>query len=370
MDYKIKVIDRFLLKEFIKYTVLAVLCVVVIYQLIDLFEELDYFINRHVSVFIVALYYLYSTPAAISLFLPVGIILSCFFSYGMLIRERSIYVFQSAGVNVYRLFLPIVIVGIIMIFFQFFSYELITITANRKLEALKRTQIERKYGNITTKRYNLYIRGKDQLVYYIYEYESINSVLGERSGQMRNFIIIQINKDGRLQKRIDGCEAIYKEHQWRAKNIDVRLFESDTIESYVHYDTLTLTISEKPGDFTDEVRVIEELSVWELNKYIKQLKVAGVKTAKSEVEFHYRFSSSCVGLILILLSLPLAVKLRHGGVMFGLGLGLLFSFIYWGLVQITKAFGQASMINPFLAAWLANFIFLAVDAYFIFRVKQ
>ena len=370
MDYKIKVIDRFLLKEFIKYTVLAVLCVVVIYQLIDLFEELDYFINRHVSVFIVILYYLYSTPAAISLFLPVGIILSCFFAYGMLIRERSISVFQSAGVNICRLFFPIIIVGIIMIFFQFFSYELITITANRKLEALKRIKIERKYGNIATKRYNLYIRGKDQSVYFIYEYESVNPIVGERSGVMRNFIIIQFNKDGRLLKRLDGREAVYNKLQWQAKNIDVRFFESDTIESYLHFDTLTLVVKEKPGDFTDEVRAIEELPVWDLYKYIQQLKIAGVKTAKSEVEFHYRFSSSFIGLILILLSLPLAVKLRRGGVMFGLGLGLLFSFIYWGLVQVTKAFGQAALIAPFWAAWLANFIYLIVDGYFLITVKQ
>ncbi len=368
--YKIKVLDRFLLKDFIKYTILAVLCVVAIYQLIDLFEELDYFINRHTSVFTVMLYYLYSTPAAISLFLPVGIILSCFFVYGIMLRERSIYVCQGAGINVYRLFSPIIVIGVIMIIVQFFSYELITIPADRKLEDLKRTKIEKKYGNITTKRYNLYLRGKDQVVYFIYEYESINPIVGEHSGVMRKFIIIQFDKTGRLIKRIDGREAVYNKLQWQAKDIDVRFFELDTIESYMHYDTLTLAVKEKPGDFTDEVRTIEELSVWKLYRYIKQLKLAGIKTAKSEVEFHYRFSASFIGLILILLSLPLTIKIRRGGVMFGLGLGLLFSFIYWGLVQVFKAYGQAGLIVPFWSVWFANVIYLIVVGYLLISVKQ
>jgi lipopolysaccharide export system permease protein len=187
---------------------------------------------------------------------------------------------------------------------------------------------------------------------------------------MKNFIIIQLDKDGRLHKRFDGREAVYSDFQWHAKNVDVRFFESDTIESYEHHDTMTLAVKEKPGDFTDEMRAIEELSVWELFRYIKQLKIAGVKTAKSEVEFHYRFSASFISLILILLSLPLAVKIRRGGVMFGLGLGLLFSFIYWGLVQVFKAYGQVGLIAPFWSAWLANFIYLIVDGYLLLSVKQ
>lgn len=365
-----KVFDKFLLKEFVKYVILAVLCVVAIYLLIDLFEELDYFISRHASVFTVLLYYLYSIPPAISLFLPVGIILSCFFVYGILIRERAVSVFQSSGISTYRLFTPIILAGIFLIFVQFFGYELITIPSMHKLENLKRTKIERRYGDVATKRFNLFLKGKDQVIYYIYEYESVNANYEERIGTMKNFIIIQLDKNGKLQKRFDGKEAVYQNRLWFAKNVEVRFFDAETIESYVDYDTLTLPIKEKPGDFTDEVRAIEELQVWELYRYIKQLKIAGVKSTKPSVEFHYRFSASFIGIILILLSLPLAVKIRKGGVMFGLGLGLLFSFIYWGLVQVFKAYGQSGIIAPFWSAWLVNFIYLILDGYFLVSIKQ
>jgi len=366
----VKVIDRFVVKEFIKYAVLAIACVVVLYLLIDMFDELDYFISRHASVFTILLYYLYNLPAAISLMLPVGIILSSFLVYGMMLRERSISVLQIAGINIYRLFAPTIILGLILIPIEFFGYEFITIPSMKKMEDLKRIKIERKYGQQTSKRYNLYIKGKNQLVYFIYEFESVKPVHEEQSGTMRNFVIVQLDNSGKLAKRYDGSEAKYIDHQWQAKNINVRSFINDSVESYIHYDSLVLAVDEKPNDFTEETRVIEEMSVWELSKYIGQMKLAGLKTAKSEVEFNCRFGNAFIALIMILFSLPLIVKMRRGGIMFGLGLGLLFSFIYWGLIQVFKAYGQASVMAPFLAAWLSNLIFLGVGVYLMFDVKQ
>ncbi|MEO0083719.1 MAG: LptF/LptG family permease [candidate division WOR-3 bacterium] len=371
MKDKIKIFDRLLISDFIKFAILAVMCVVTIYLLIDLFEELDYFISRHTSVLVVFLYYLYSMPSAISLFLPVGVILSCFLNYGLMMRERSIYVCQSAGISIYRLFLPVIVIGVSLIVIQFLFYEFVTIPANRKLEELRRVKIEKRYGSIATKRYNLYLRGKEQRVYFIYEYESVNPTIGERTGVMRNFIIVELSNTGQLLKRIDGKEATFSNRHWLAKNVSVRYFKADTLESYQHFDTLTLAIKEKPGDFTDETRPIEQLFIWELNGYLKQLKFAGVNTAKAEVEFHYRIASLFISIILILLSLPLAVRLRHGGgIMFGLGLGLLFSFIYWGLIQIAKAFGQVSLVAPFWSAWIPNIVFLIIGLYLFYSVKQ
>lgn len=362
--------DRFLIKEFIKYLILAVACVVTIYLLIDLFEELDYFINRNASVFAVFVYYLYNTPFAVSLLFPVGVILSCFFVYGTLLRDRSLYVFQIAGVNIYRLFAPMFFVSILLIFIQFWSIELITIPANRNLQSYKRNKIEKRQSNVTNKRSNLYVRGKENIVYFIREFETEHINSKTQSATMKNFIIVQYAKEGQLLKRIDADRAYFQDNQWLAINATVRIFNNDSIESFFKYDTFILEIKETPDIFTQETRNIEELNVWELSAYIRQLKFAGVKTAKAEVEYHYRFANSFILCIMILLSLSLTIKLRRGGVMLGLGLGLLFSFVYWGLVQVTKAFGQILLISPFLAAWLVNFLFLVIAIYLLIQVKK
>lgn len=362
--------DRFLIKEFFKYLFLAVACVVTIYLLIDLFEQLDYFASRHATIITVLAYYLYNLPFAVSLLFPVGVILSCFFVYGTLIRERSLHVFQIAGVNIYRLFVPIIGIGIALIFVQFFSMELITIPANRKLEIFKRDNIEKRQSKMPNKKNNLFVRGRENVVFFIREYEAELHRSQSDKGIMRDFIIAYYDRDGRIEKRIDGLKADFLDNQWQAQKATVRIFSMDSIESYLQYDSLILPITERPDYFTQDSRIIEELNIWELRRYIQQLKIAGVRTAKAEVEYHYRFANAFILLIMILLSLSLIVRIKQGGVMFGLGLGLLFSFLYWGLVQVFKAYGQALIIKPFLAAWLANFIFLAVDLFLLYQVRK
>jgi len=105
-------------------------------------------------------------------------------------------------------------------------------------------------------------------------------------------------------------------------------------------------------------------------RYIQRMKRAGENVASEEVEFHYRFSYSLIGLIVVLLGLPLAVRLRSGGVMFGLGLGLLFSFLYWGAIQTSRAYGTSHVVSPALAAWLPNIVFGLAALILMVRVEQ
>ncbi|MEO0109076.1 MAG: LptF/LptG family permease, partial [candidate division WOR-3 bacterium] len=66
----------------------------------------------------------------------------------------------------------------------------------------------------------------------------------------------------------------------------------------------------------------------------------------------------------------LATRLRRGGVMLGLGLGMLFSFLFWGAIQTCRAFGQSGALSPFLAAWLPNAMFLAAGVALLFTVRR
>ena len=77
-----------------------------------------------------------------------------------------------------------------------------------------------------------------------------------------------------------------------------------------------------------------------------------------------------IGLVVVLLGLPLSVRLRRGGVMFGLGLGLLLSFMYWGAIQTSRAFGTSHVISAALAAWLPNIVFGAFALILVLNVDR
>ena len=56
--------------------------------------------------------------------------------------------------------------------------------------------------------------------------------------------------------------------------------------------------------------------------------------------------------------------------MFGLGLGLLLSFLYWGAIQTSRAFGTSHVIGTALSAWLPNIVFGTIALALVLNVDR
>jgi lipopolysaccharide export system permease protein len=347
-----KLFDRFLLKEFVKFVLLALLCVVGIYILIDIFEEIGYFMARRVSLFTLLRYYLYYTPAAIDLLYPVSFVLSCFMVYGQLTRARELQALQSAGVNTYRLFRPVLLFGIVSVFLFYAGREYVAIPASKALDDLKRYTIDKRSPPGLQKRKDMNYLADDGKVFYAREFDE--------TGILRGFIIIRLDPARRrVVERIDGEQAVWRDSLWHAQAVNVREFPTDTTETLTRFDSLVLVgVTETPRDFALETRPVEQMQVPELARYAERIRRAGYRVDKELTELHFRYSYPLTGLILLLMALPLATRLRRGGVMLGLGLGMLFSFLYWCAIQGSRAYGQTGAIAPPLAAWLPGILFL------------
>jgi len=283
--------------------------------------------------------------------------------YGQLTRYRERHALESAGVSVLRLFAPAVAMGLASVVIYLGANELVTVPANARLSDLRRTRIEKRQPSATQKRSNVYFVGERGRVFYIRELES--------SGVLRDFSLSELDRDRCVTRRIDGTEATYKDGRWFGRNITIRQFDSTGAEKMTSLDTVELAaITERPWDFARTARPVEETSTKDLRSYIGRMKRAGENVAKEEVEYFYRFSYSLIGLVVVLLGLPLSVRMRKGGVMFGLGLGLLFSFLYWGAIQTSRAYGTSHVVSPAMAAWLPNIIFGVAAAVLVLRVER
>ncbi len=358
-----RVLDRHLLIEIAKFAVIALASVVVIYLLVDLFEELNYFTSRRTGLLTVLYYYVLVTPSAVTLLYPVSLVLAVFVVYGQLTRHRELHALESAGISVYRLFLPAAAVGLLTVPLYLFGNEYVAIPANARLSDLRKYTIEKRAVPRVQTRRNLYFVGEQGRVFFVRECES--------GGTLKGFSITELGPDRKVARRIDGREARYEDSTWVAYDAAVRRFRDDGTEELTRHATLALAdIPEKPTDFFRTPRPVDETGTGVLRRSIARLRRAGEDVSEEEVEYHYRFSYSLIGLVVMLLGLPLSVRLRKGGVMFGLGLGLLVSFLYWGAIQMSRAYGTSHVISPALSAWLPNIVFGAVAFLLLANVKR
>ncbi|MEO0102840.1 MAG: LptF/LptG family permease [candidate division WOR-3 bacterium] len=356
------ILDRFLYKEIVKFTFLALASVVTIYILIDVFEEIDYFLNYHTGLPLIFLYYLHILPEAINLLLPASLILATFMVYGRMTRSGELVALRSSGITLFRIFQPAILIGFISIFFLFWSKDFLEIPLKRKLRQFQREKIEKKEIFREERRRDIYYIGEDNYIFYIKELE--------RKGRMGRFTISHLDEKQKVRERYDGDGAIWNGKIWLGKEVFIRRFSQEG-ESLERRDTLSLLfIKEKPEDFFREIESSEEMRLKELIVYINKMRKIGYATDQEEVNYHLRFSQAFIGLIVILLGLPLAVRLRRGGVTLGLGLGLLFSFLFWGMIQIFRAMGEARLLSPFLSTFLPDFIFLLLALFLMLRTER
>jgi len=359
----VKIIDRHLLGELLRFALLALASVVVIYLLIDLFEELNYFTSRKAGLLLVIWYYLLLTPSAVTLLYPVSLVLAVFVVYGQMVRHRELHALESAGVSLLRLFAAAIAIGLATVPAYILGNELLAIPANARLSDLRKYDIEKRAVQKVQMRRNVFFVGEAGRVFFIREFES--------SGLMRGFSIEELGPDRKVTRRLDGREARYENGAWLAFDVAARRFREDGSEELVRSDTMTLAgIRETPADFLVTPRPVEETATGALRRQLARMRRAGEDVSEEEVEYHYRFSYSLIGLVVMLLGLPLSVRFRRGGVMFGLGLGLLVSFLYWGAIQLSRAYGTSHVISPSLSAWLPNIAFGALALLLLANVER
>ena len=81
--------DKYLLKSFLRVFMFAVVAFVVIYITVNVFEEIDNFIDHDAKLVSIARYYVYSLPFVLTYVIPVSLLLGTVFSMGVLARRNE-----------------------------------------------------------------------------------------------------------------------------------------------------------------------------------------------------------------------------------------------------------------------------------------
>lgn len=335
---------------------------VTLYLLIDLFEELNYFTSRKVGLPVLLLNYLYELPAAVNLLYPVSLLLAVFLVYGQMVRHRELHALQSAGVSTFRMFAPGVVLGLLSVGLYLAGLDSVTVGSSRRLADLQRYRIERRSAPVVGRRQNVYLATGGRLVY---ARELVNDTM------LLDFAVLELDARRHVRRRTDGRSAALRADGWHLTNAFVREFGPDGAERFTGAESLIVDdLGFEPGELAAPAGPIDQIRSSDLRRHIARMKQAGENVTAEEVEYNYRYAYSLIGLVMVLLGLPMVVRLRRGGIMLGLGLGLLLSFLYWGAIQTSRAYGTSHVISPALAAWLPNIVFGAVAAGLMLFVER
>jgi len=358
-----KIIQRYILKDFVKYLVFCLAVLVFIYIIINLFDNLGKFLAKNVLVKDIVIYYLYLGPSYIVLLIPVASIMAIFFIFGNMTKHRELIALKSSGLNINRLFVFIIIAGVILSIGTFIFQETVGVWAQARMFEHKQEKIDKRPRRQATRRSNFFYYGEDDWIYFIRRFD------GE-SNKADGIILWQIAENNRIKKRVDATEGIY-DTVWKFRSATVREFDTLGNELVDIHPYLEMPeLKERPEDFLKRIKPLEEMNFLEISSFVRRRARAGEDVAQERVEFNYRFSYPVITVIVLLITLPLSVVLKKGGIAIGLGTSIVLAFVYWGIIQSCRAYGVAGLIEPVLAAWLPNMLFGIVGIFLVLKVPR
>jgi len=354
--------DRYLLGEFFRFFILAMSGFIGFVTLFDAFEKIDTFIDYHASAGKIAAYYLYSTPYKAVLVCPVALLLAVFLALGYMTRFHELTVMKSSGVSLYRLLLPVYLVGFLVSALSFVVSDFVMPHAQTRAREIYQVEIRGRALQNLGSRMNVTYIGAHNRLYLIRRYDIPRRTMVD--------LTVQEFDGDRIRRRLDAAKASYDDGAWSLEDGIDRVFEPDGSERATPFAELRLDVPETPEDFAkDEVKP-EQMSFPALKHYVERVRQSGTPVERFETDMHLRVAFPLTNLVILLIGASLAVQMRRGGVALGFGFSLAISFAYWCLIRAGQVLGHNGTLPPPLGAWLGNLVFMALGLWLLIRTPK
>jgi lipopolysaccharide export system permease protein len=359
---RVKLLDRYLLREFTGYLALGLLGFIVIFIVVDVFEKMDVFLDHGATLAQIMSFYLYRAPEVAVQVMPVALLLATFLALGQLNKFGELTAMRTTGLSLVRILAPVFAVAATASIASLLLGEFVVPPANREREEIYDGQIRGVRREIAHERPDLTYVGHGGNVYYMRLYV----VREERMHE----VALQSFEDGQLVRRIDAAEATWDGDEWVFSSGVERTFAGDQ-EIATSFDQLMVEgLEETPEDFAKETRQPSEMNYFELRKFVDRQRASGVRVAPHLVDLHVKLAFPLVNLIVVVIGASIASQLRLKSAALSFGLSVAIAFVYYAFLRTGQALGHSGALPPYAAAWMGDFVFMVIGAVMLQRAQK
>lgn len=363
-----KILDRYILRELIKFFVLSVLILTLVLFLDQLHFLSEMILNRGVSAKDVVTLILYISPAFLALTIPLSVLFASLMTFSRLSADNEIVAAQSSGMGIFRLMLPVFILSIIT--YSVSNYIMLNLQ-HRGNYAFKNFIFQLSTGradyNIKERIFNDDFK---ELIMYVEE-------KGMGASQLKGIFIYdaQINSEPQIITAREGSIISSPESMkllFQLKDGTIHRM-GDKMERYqlLSFHTYDLLINmNKGGGKVTMTKEPREMSIRELKERIGELKKENKKSFVEEVEIHTKYSLPFSCIAFAIFGAPLGIKVHRSGRRGGLGIGIMFIVIDYILLIAGQAMGRKGDIPPFIALWLPNILIGGIGIYLLRSISR
>jgi|TARA_B110000467_G_scaffold99005_1_gene89582 LPS export ABC transporter permease LptG len=359
----LKLMDFYILKQFISKLVGFTIGFIVIFVVVDIIDHLDKFIDVSMPAVEILKYYIHTIPWFLSIGFPMAMLLSTVFTLSVLQKNSELSAIKASGVGFRRIATPLLIVGFIFSLISF-GFDNYVVTSHYQ----KRLLLEEEHGIKKSRRSNAKKRN-------IYRQLDPNTILSIKRFEFNNKMAygVSIQKfDGQtLNYRLDSPKMQWnnEKHSWIIPDFTVRKWNDGNLEFSKHIQDSTMYSEITPIDLTRETGKPEEMDYWKLSEFVSKLKRNGIHEPRWAVNLHFKTALAGTSFLMVLFGLSLSIRKPRSSLAFGIGMSIGTIFLYYAALKFGQTLGYKGVLSPFISVWGPNFIFFFIGSYLFSQTK-
>jgi lipopolysaccharide export system permease protein len=345
-----KIFDWYLIKRWFTLFVPTIIVLIFTYLSSDVAIKIWSLLERDIVPSSMILHFLLKLPTILFQMAPLASLLATLLTLTGLKRTGELGALFCSGISGIRIGTPLIIASMFVTGIIFYTSESLVPSANR----LSR-DIVRSGGAI-----GHHVVGKSRI--WLLEGSHVIHIRNiEDNGQLLiEPTVLYFSGKGLsiLRERIDAPQARWEVNHWVMDQAVVRRFENRAIESSEQPQRLIPPIEIRPEEFFRIRRRPEDMNRGELNRYIENLKRAGLHYHQYEVQAHDKTAFALLPLVFCVIALPVGFQVSiRGGAPLGIGLSILLALIFWSMYSLALSLGNSGILPAAFAAWCTGILF-------------
>jgi len=347
-----KRLDWYIIKKFLGTFFFSIVLILSIAIVFDLTEKMDDFFENQVPLREIILdYYLPFIPYYMNMFSSLFIFISVIYFTSKMAGNSEIIAIHAAGMSYHRLMLPYAVSATLLFILAFWLGGWVIPRSSERMLHFTDKYVEHFTSENAR---NIQMEVEPGTVLYIESFQR-RSNIGYRCS-IEKF-------DGKSLAQRTTAERIYYDSLecWRLDNYTERTF-TGLRETLERGKEKSFTMPIIPDELFITAQQAQQMTNPELRHYMERQRQRGSGNVKAfEVEYHKRWASPLGAFIMTLLGVTMSSRKVRGGMGKNLGIGVVLTALYILFSTVSTTFSVNNVMSSFMAAWLPNFVFLAIS---------
>jgi len=283
-------------------------------------------------------------PAYTEILLAFAVLVGTIGALLMLSRRSELAVMRAAGMSVWQLLRPALLMSVL--------FGVFAVTIYNPLAANARGEAERLFAEAFGRQSNFF--KTDAGLWLRQDGVDGPSVLSAGSASDKGMSLIavtitQFDAQDRFVERVEGQSARLEHGYWRVEKAWVTRVgaEPELYDAYLVSTYLT------PERVQDAIGTVLTLSFWELPALIEVAEKAGLSPAKFQIQYQLLLSRPLLLAAMVLLGATVSLRsFRFGKIQTMVVTGMVGGIGFFLLVEVSRQIGMEGLVPPWVAVWV------------------